>query len=775
MASSKTVVIKVSVPGTASVGQSDNAQVLVRSGSNAAKSRTVSLQTAVPERFAQSYLLSGKPTTGVYRPTGQVSSQTTSDYGYTPVVATTPDGNIVQVWSEYRQNDNGMSTDEIYYALTNGQGGILRPPARITDHSSATLYIYDQYPAITVSPDGKVAISWIQRQYRSSDGASNYNVFYQVIDSSGGVVVPATNLTNNTIFSTGSVNPLYFFTPTIIATADNHITMAWEKEIYTGSDWLDTLWYTVRDAAGGVIKGITQFGTDTCIYDPNLSGLFDGSVMLTGSSCGSLWVSRLDSAGNVITSETFISGVDGVEYPDAVQLNNGNILLAWTNFYSFKPYTQYALLDANLNLIRNITDLSSPSVAGDDFVSVTHFGNRGVLTWGDSCCSYQPNLYYALVDGSGNVLTSPMIFASDNVNYSLQPPYNGQGNTYLSGANDRTPPVSSALSPASAIGSFLVSWSGTDPGSGIASYNVWVRDGAGGAWTKWQSDTTAASAVYSDGVAGHTYYFRSQATDNTGNVETDLPGDGDTHTLMATYQVTGHVYNLRGAPVFNATVSAPGALNTATSDGFGVYALYFSAANTYNLTASRDGFGTLPELKSLSVTTNLTGVDFVLPPEQDAVTNGGWESGDLTGWQKAAGIPPTLGATAAHTGEFGIQLNAVTDGVDFAPSITQTISTPISGMQPTLSWMVQVASGSPAGEFWVVVSSASQTVTQTVNLTEAGWTHAWIDLSAFIGQSVTLQFGFKDPLGTEQVYLDEISLGEARVGSYQVFLPISLK
>ena len=56
---------------------------------------------------------------------------------------------------------------------------------------------------------------------------------------------------------------------------------------------------------------------------------------------------------------------------------------------------------------------------GDYYVSVTRSGNRAVLTWGDGCCGYQPNLYYALLDGSGNVITPPMIFFSDYAGYNV--------------------------------------------------------------------------------------------------------------------------------------------------------------------------------------------------------------------------------------------------------------------------------------------------------------------------------------------------------------------
>lgn len=65
-----------------------------------------------------------------------------------------------------------------------------------------------------------------------------------------------------------------------------------------------------------------------------------------------------------------------------------------------------------------------------------------------------------------------------------------------------------------------VSWSGSDAGSGIRSYNVYVSvDGA--AMQLWLTDSAATSATYT-GEAGKTYSFYTVARDNVGNVE-DTP------------------------------------------------------------------------------------------------------------------------------------------------------------------------------------------------------------------------------------------------------------
>lgn len=84
---------------------------------------------------------------------------------------------------------------------------------------------------------------------------------------------------------------------------------------------------------------------------------------------------------------------------------------------------------------------------------------------------------------------------------------------------DNTPPVShvSALTATSSCPAFRVSWSGSDVGSGLQDFTIYVSD-SGAPYTAWISNTTAASTDYL-GVSGHTYSFFSIATDLVGNME----------------------------------------------------------------------------------------------------------------------------------------------------------------------------------------------------------------------------------------------------------------
>ena len=64
---------------------------------------------------------------------------------------------------------------------------------------------------------------------------------------------------------------------------------------------------------------------------------------------------------------------------------------------------------------------------------------------------------------------------------------------------------------------FMINWSGTDVGSGIAAYDIYVCED-GGPWTRWLSNTVETIGWYT-GRSGHSYGFYSVARDHVGNVE----------------------------------------------------------------------------------------------------------------------------------------------------------------------------------------------------------------------------------------------------------------
>jgi len=98
---------------------------------------------------------------------------------------------------------------------------------------------------------------------------------------------------------------------------------------------------------------------------------------------------------------------------------------------------------------------------------------------------------------------------------------------------DNDKPISQVLPlPATVSPNFTVNWSGTDGGSGIQDFAIFVSD-EGGAFTPWMT-TSATSATFT-GQQGHHYSFYSKARDNVGNLE-DTKTQADATTLVRVNQ-----------------------------------------------------------------------------------------------------------------------------------------------------------------------------------------------------------------------------------------------
>jgi Ca2+-binding RTX toxin-like protein len=105
-----------------------------------------------------------------------------------------------------------------------------------------------------------------------------------------------------------------------------------------------------------------------------------------------------------------------------------------------------------------------------------------------------------------------------------------------------------ALAEVSATTEFLVRWSGTDTGSALANYTIFVSEN-NGAYTPWLTATDLTESTYT-GVAGRTYRFYSVAIDNAGNSQI-IPTEA-----QATIRVAGQ----NEAPTAITLVNPVGAL-----------------------------------------------------------------------------------------------------------------------------------------------------------------------------------------------------------------------
>ena len=136
---------------------------------------------------------------------------------------------------------------------------------------------------------------------------------------------------------------------------------------------------------------------------------------------------------------------------------------------------------------------------------------------------------------------------------------------------DVTPPTSSITAlPANSSPVIPVSWSGSDVGSGIVGYDIYVSAN-GGLWTPWLLETTNTSAMFS-GSYSNTYAFYSVAYDAVGNMEAApvIPGASTLVPLVQIKITSSGTGSLKltwpqGKLLQSSSLAGPWTTNTAAS------------------------------------------------------------------------------------------------------------------------------------------------------------------------------------------------------------------
>ena len=107
-----------------------------------------------------------------------------------------------------------------------------------------------------------------------------------------------------------------------------------------------------------------------------------------------------------------------------------------------------------------------------------------------------------------------------------------------------------ALPRFAAAPNFLMTWQGTDIGSGVRDFTIYVSDN-GGPFVPWLVDLSDKQATF-PGQSGHYYAFSSQARDNVFNTETIHPKwDTWTSVNRAATDVSASVSVTRSAFRYN--------------------------------------------------------------------------------------------------------------------------------------------------------------------------------------------------------------------------------
>lgn len=202
---STTIVAKIHSPGSLAIGDYDTVTVTTRSSLDSSKSSYAMLRTAVAAPFVQVYQDNFDSTMSLYmiQPAAQVNYKNLdpNQNRNNPAIAETLDG-FIYMWDEYRDGSS-QPTYEIKFSLVDRYGQTIRNERKLTDNGSSAMRIYDRNPTVAGSPDGRIGVVWSRYIYNPSDYGTLYNIYFAILDSAGNIVLPPTNLTNNTVWGYG--------------------------------------------------------------------------------------------------------------------------------------------------------------------------------------------------------------------------------------------------------------------------------------------------------------------------------------------------------------------------------------------------------------------------------------------------------------------------------------------------------------------------------------------------------------------------------------------
>jgi hypothetical protein len=312
-----------------------------------------------------------------------------------------------------------------------------------------------------------------------------------------------------------------------------------------------------------------------------------------------------------------------------------------------------------------------------------------------------------------------------------------------------------------------MSWGGADACADIIAYRAQYSVGSPDNWQDWPGHPTPnASDAFDPSPAsyGETYYFQVQVQDAAENWS--AWSEDEVYTTLARSSMEGQVFNVRHQAVAAAQVrlTPDPLLLEPRPAGFLAYTV---ADGDHNVTVSETiRYGLLPAMFGLPTDQNIHGLEFILPPQDDAVDDGDFEAGDLAAWQVGGTAPPTL-TLVAHTGVGAASL----DGSLSEARLSQVITPPLGISDPTLSFMVRLGAEGPASSLQIELANTgtfSPPVSYTLDVSSTDWIHVWYDLTPLASEPLTLTLVVAD---SPAVIVDEVRLGSTVPGGYWPHMP----
>ena len=414
--SSVNIVVKVTAPGSAQVGDGNLAMLIAVSNWDTAKSANVDLYTSIPANFANafvdetnsamSFMTASQYRSNNYKLTG--NGYDGSDIATIRLL----NGNYLYAWDKWRMGQT-TSIYEIEYMIVGANGSIVRGVTRLASLYSVSNYTADRMPALAVAPNGTVGIAWRRYVYNYNNDTESYNIYFATLSSAGTLLTGPTAITSYGM----SNNAPWLGNVTIAATDDNRFLLGWENETYT-TTWVENIYIAGRNTAGASVFSPTAFTSNNQSWDPNLNSLTGGKAILTWSqNMGGPYYAVITSSGYT-SNTTDLGSAQWYSPTDAVMLPNGKTAIAWATNIG----VEYSILNSSYN-IESGPHGAIYSPYGWDLSVTTDTASHVIMSWLDGS-TYQ-TLLYALGDSAGNYLTPPMPYKSSSTFFDTS--WNGQG------------------------------------------------------------------------------------------------------------------------------------------------------------------------------------------------------------------------------------------------------------------------------------------------------------------------------------------------------------
>jgi hypothetical protein len=415
--SSHNIVVKVSAPGSAQVGDNNSALLVATSSLDVGESVQVGLSTSIPAAFANAFVDEANYAMSFMTASRYQSNNyklTANNYfGNDFATIRLSNGNYLYAWDKGRQGQHTY-VYEIEYMIVGANGSTVRGVTRLASLYSVSNYTSDQDPSLAVAPNGTIGIAWKRYVYNYNNDTQSYNIYFATLDSAGKLLTGPTAITGYGLSS----NAAWLNNVTIAATDDNRYLLSWLNEKYT-TTWIDNLYIAGRNTAGASVFSPKAFTSNNQSYESVLSSLTGGKAILTWKqNSGGPYYAVLNSSGTTYKTATNLASIMWHSSPDAVLLPNGKTAVAWAT----ESGVEYSILNSSYNIE------SGPHGAGYGpygwgLSVTTDAASHVIMSWQDGS-TYQ-TLVYALGDISGNYLTQPMPYKTSST--FIDASENGQG------------------------------------------------------------------------------------------------------------------------------------------------------------------------------------------------------------------------------------------------------------------------------------------------------------------------------------------------------------